>query len=97
MDVISEFYMEYLDVERFNYAHVVLIRKKEGASSVSNFRPISLLNVIYKIITKTLTQRLNSLLYNIIDKSQWFYTWKIYIGWNCCSLPYWMELLLHKS
>lgn len=70
MDVMSAFYMGYLDIQRCNYAGVVLIRKNR-ANAVIGFGPISLLNVIYKIITKTLTQRLNPVLCEITDKSQY--------------------------
>lgn len=50
--MMIEFSYGYLDINKFNYAHVVLSPKK-GANSISNFRPISLLNVIYKIIFKS--------------------------------------------
>lgn len=38
--------------------------------SVTEFRSISLLNVVYKIITKILTTRLNSVLDSLIDNSK---------------------------
>ena len=41
-----------------NTANVVLIPKKDGADSVSDFRPISLIHSFAKIIAKVLAMRL---------------------------------------
>jgi hypothetical protein len=40
-----------------NHTFIALIPKQLGASSVHQFRPISLCNIIYKIISKILTNR----------------------------------------
>lgn len=53
-----------------NHNHVVLLLIKGRATSVSDYRPISLLNVIYEIITKVLTNRLNPLMDILINKAQ---------------------------
>lgn len=47
MCLFEELYEGRLEIDRMNYAHVVLIPKVEGANRVQHFRPISLLNVIY--------------------------------------------------
>lgn len=49
---------------------MLLLPKKVGANYVRDFRPISILNVVYKIITKILTIRLTSTLDSLIDSSQ---------------------------
>lgn len=53
MHITTVFCLRYLDIERLNHTHMVLIRAK-GASTAIDYKPISLLNMIYKIITKTL-------------------------------------------
>ncbi|OAY82668.1 LINE-1 retrotransposable element ORF2 protein, partial [Ananas comosus] len=50
-----------------DYAYVCLIPKKEGASKVEHFRPISLINGIQKIISKVLANRLAAILPTIIS------------------------------
>lgn len=73
MDIFSEFFYGYLDINKFYYAHVILLPKK-GANSIYDFRPINLLNVICRIITKVLTNRLYLLLKDLISKTQFGFT-----------------------
>jgi len=59
-----------LDIARLNYGIMVLLPKIKGANQIKQFRPICLLNVIYKIITKVLTLRLNTVINKIISEAQ---------------------------
>ncbi|XP_020252248.1 uncharacterized protein LOC109829595 [Asparagus officinalis] len=70
MKLFEEFYEGTLEINRLNYAHIVLIPKKEDSSVINDYRPVSLLNVIYKVITKVLTNRLNTKLDLLIDPLQ---------------------------
>jgi hypothetical protein len=53
-----------------NHTFLALIPKTIGASTVQNFRPISLCNIIYKIISKLLANRLKPLLNKFISPFQ---------------------------
>ena len=55
MDMVNDFYLGNLDIERLNYGVITLVPKVKDANNVKQFRPICLLNIIYKIITKVLT------------------------------------------
>ncbi len=57
-------------LRKINFTHVVLIPKINDPRSVSDFRPISLCNVIYKIISKVLANRLKGLLDFVVSESQ---------------------------
>lgn len=58
------------EVESINNTHVVLIPKKKICVTPSDFRPISLCNVIYKIVSKVLANRLKQVLPRLINESQ---------------------------
>ena len=41
-----------------NFSHIILILKRKNLEIISHFRPISLCNVIFKIVSKVLANRL---------------------------------------
>ncbi|XP_050219021.1 uncharacterized protein LOC126669562 [Mercurialis annua] len=53
-----------------NTAFLVLIPKFQGASDIKDFRPISLINGVFKLISKVLANRLSPLLPLIISENQ---------------------------
>jgi len=53
-----------------NATFLTLIPKEEGVDSPDRFRPISLCNVIYRIISKVLTNRIKTILPLLISSNQ---------------------------
>ena len=57
-------------LHKMNYTHIVLIPKKNDPRCVSDFRPISLANVVSRIVSKVLANRLKLILPDVILDSQ---------------------------
>lgn len=53
-----------------NFTYIALISKIKNLVLASDFGPISLYNVIYKVVSKVFANRLKSLLSTIISKNQ---------------------------
>ena len=53
-----------------NYTHIVLIPKKHNPEYIIEFRPISLRNVVSRIISKVLANQIKPILPNVISDSQ---------------------------
>lgn len=72
-DIVNLFHDMYagrLSTAPIDYAYICLIPKKEGAVQANDFRPISLLNGIQKIISKVLANRLEQVIGDLISLSQ---------------------------
>lgn len=69
-DAILEFFRSGKLLKQWNAANLVLIPKKPNASHPSEFRPISCLNTVYKVISKLLATRLQEILPLMVSKSQ---------------------------
>ncbi|WVZ91080.1 hypothetical protein U9M48_037298 [Paspalum notatum var. saurae] len=70
INLIQDFYTSGHLPQGINSTHIALIPKCNNAHAPRNFRPISLCNVIYKIISKSLAERIKIHLPNYIHYSQ---------------------------
>lgn len=59
MAIVNLFYNHDLDLSDSNRANIIMIPKKEVACVVQDFRPISVINVIPKLLSKLLASRLS--------------------------------------
>jgi hypothetical protein len=53
-----------------NTTHIVIVPKKKNPTKVTDYRPISLCNVLYKLIEKVLANRMKKILYDVISPNQ---------------------------
>ena len=67
---VKEFFRTGIMPEGVNDTAIVLIPKVDRPERVSEFRPISLCNVIYKVVAKCLVNRLRPILDEIISPEQ---------------------------
>jgi hypothetical protein len=58
MKIVQQFYHLQLDMTPLNKAHMVLIPKGASTSNMENYRSISVINLILKLISKVLPNRL---------------------------------------
>jgi hypothetical protein len=66
-----DFFEERLDLQAINNSLITLIPKVNSPSGVNDFRPISLLNCIVKIITKLLGERLQTVIIPLVHQNQY--------------------------
>ena len=57
-------------LKSINHTFITLIPKVNNPERVSNFQPISLCNMIYKIVSKVIANRLKPMLHSIISDTQ---------------------------
>ncbi len=68
--IFDDLYNGNLNTDPIDYSYISLLPKCEGAKAADNFRPISLLNGIQKIIPKVLANRLSLRLDRVISQLQ---------------------------
>ena len=72
-----------------NHTYIALIPKSAKPRKVTEFRPISLCNVIYRIVAKALANRLKTILQTMIAPSQSAFIpnrlikYNIIVGYEC--------------
>ena len=73
-DEVGHFIIDILNSgsmpSHLNMTHIALIPKVKNPISIIEFRPISLCNVVYKLISKVLANHLKKILHYIISPTQ---------------------------
>lgn len=67
---VQNFFEQGLFEKGFNATFVALIPKRVGAKELKDFRPISLIGSVYKIISKLLADRLKKVVHKLVDGQQ---------------------------
>ena len=90
LDVVQESYSNKEILWALNATFLVLIPKKEEANQLDFFRPISLCNVVCKIVTKLLAERLKVWLPMVISKQEGGFVVenKFWMGWLLLLKPF---------
>ena len=70
LGLFREFYLHGTFQRSLNSTFLLLIPKKEGTEDLSDFRPISLVGSVYKLLAKVLANRLKSVMGEVISDSQ---------------------------
>jgi hypothetical protein len=70
LQILNDFALGRVDIARLNYGIISLIPKVKGADDIKQFRPIALINVIFKFIAKAYAIRLGPLANRTIDRNQ---------------------------
>lgn len=70
LSFVRSFFRTAVLPEGVNDTLIMPIAKVDGPESISQFRPISLCNVSYKIITKVMVNRLRKILPRLIGPTQ---------------------------
>lgn len=68
--LVWSFFRGDLDFSQLNKADILMIPKREGAEEVKDFRPISIISLIPKIISKLLASRLAKHLPVLVSPNQ---------------------------
>jgi hypothetical protein len=70
LQILNGFALETGAIARFNFGILSLIPKVPGADKVKQFRPISLINVLFELVARAYAMRLSLVAHRIISHSQ---------------------------
>ena len=68
--IVLDFLNHGIIPPNFNITHIVLIPKIKDLKRVTDYRPISLRNVVYKLASKAIANKLKKILPTIISDTQ---------------------------
>jgi hypothetical protein len=68
-DICLAFYNHNINIQSINGSYITLIPKNNNPARVNDYRPILLLNSSIKLITKVLTDRLQTIIMKVIHQN----------------------------
>lgn len=68
--LFNQLHGENLDITRLNFGEIILLPKTKDSSRIQQYRPICLLNVSFKILTKVATNRLSGVADHVVRPTQ---------------------------
>jgi hypothetical protein len=70
LHIVNDFLLGRIDISRLNFGILSLIPKVQGADHISQFRPIALINVIFKMVSKAVATKLDPIANRVISPNQ---------------------------
>jgi hypothetical protein len=67
----AHFHVGNVDLEILNSSFITLVPKKPSPETVNDFRPISLMGISLKILTKLLADRLQGVIFKLVCDNQY--------------------------
>jgi hypothetical protein len=93
LQLFADFHNDKLNISRINYGIITLLPKITEATKIQQYRPICLLNCLYKLVTKTLTLRIEKVVDRLIHNNQTTFM----KGRNIMSGVMVLHEILHKT
>jgi hypothetical protein len=92
----DDFFNEILELSSINNAFITLIPKSQNPETTSDYRPISLVRLALKFITKLLANRLQRIIIPVVHKNMYGFIKKRTIQ-DCLASSFEYLHLCHKS
>ena len=67
---VRNFFISGKMLKEVNHSYIVLILKILNPSTINHYRPISLCNTVYKVISKLIVDRLRAVIPNLVSPTQ---------------------------
>jgi hypothetical protein len=93
IELFDDFHKGNMDIKRINFGIITLLPKVKEVDRRQQFRPICLLNYLFKLFTKCLTIRLEPIADMIIHKAQTTFI----KGWNIMNSVLALHEILHET
>jgi hypothetical protein len=70
LQILNDFALGRVDIARLNFGILSLIPKVQGAENIKQYRPIALINVVFKLVSKAYAVRLSPVAHRVISQAQ---------------------------